>query len=78
MEQADGTSCEVDVDADCTLCFFMELKKDIGWKIHFFKVRLAQEENFPLLRFSFANYATFTLVIREYIIKIKLHLYNLV
>lgn len=39
MEQLDGTSCEVDVDADCTLCFFMELKKDIGWKIHFFKVR---------------------------------------
>jgi len=31
-----GERCEVDVDADCRLCFFAERKTD-GWKTHFFK-----------------------------------------
>lgn len=32
----EGETCEVDVDADCRLCFFVE-KKSNGWKVHFFK-----------------------------------------
>ncbi|GAA6030615.1 hypothetical protein JCM8097_006238 [Rhodosporidiobolus ruineniae] len=32
----EGETCEVDVDADCRLCFFVE-KKENGWKNHFFK-----------------------------------------
>ncbi|GAA5906356.1 hypothetical protein JCM8208_003528 [Rhodotorula glutinis] len=33
----EGETCEVDVDADCRLCFFVEKKADGGWKNHFFK-----------------------------------------
>jgi hypothetical protein len=43
----EGETCEVDVDADCRLCFFVEKKED-GWKNHFFK----GEFLFPSLPFS--------------------------
>ncbi|GAA5831580.1 hypothetical protein JCM11251_000757 [Rhodosporidiobolus azoricus] len=33
----EGETCEVDVDADCRLCFFVEKKEDGSWKNHFFK-----------------------------------------
>ncbi|KPV77923.1 uncharacterized protein RHOBADRAFT_64289 [Rhodotorula graminis WP1] len=33
----EGETCEVDVDADCRLCFFVEKKADGAWKNHFFK-----------------------------------------
>ncbi|BGP20931.1 hypothetical protein JCM10213_000568 [Rhodosporidiobolus nylandii] len=33
----EGETCEVDVDADCRLCFFVEKKADGSWKNHFFK-----------------------------------------
>ncbi|TNY23714.1 hypothetical protein DMC30DRAFT_413840 [Rhodotorula diobovata] len=33
----EGETCEVDVDADCRLCFFVEKKEDGEWKNHFFK-----------------------------------------
>ncbi|KAL8293654.1 hypothetical protein RQP46_000355 [Phenoliferia psychrophenolica] len=32
----EGQTAEVDIDADCRLCFFVEKKPD-GWKTHFFK-----------------------------------------
>lgn len=35
----EGVTAEVDVDADCRLCFFVEKKPD-GWKTHFFKGEL--------------------------------------
>jgi ribosomal protein L31 len=30
----EGETCEVDVDADCRLCFFVEKKEDGSWKTH--------------------------------------------
>ncbi|GAA5851996.1 hypothetical protein JCM8547_000122 [Rhodosporidiobolus lusitaniae] len=33
----EGETCDVDVDADCRLCFFLEKKEDGDWKNHFFK-----------------------------------------
>ncbi|ORY56198.1 catabolic 3-dehydroquinase [Leucosporidium creatinivorum] len=35
--EVEGETCEVDVDADCRLCFFVEKKADGSWKNHFFK-----------------------------------------
>ncbi|GAA5994645.1 uncharacterized protein JCM10292_002187 [Rhodotorula paludigena] len=35
--EKEGETCEVDVDADCRLCFFVEKKADGSWKNHFFK-----------------------------------------
>ncbi|CEQ40662.1 SPOSA6832_02308 [Sporobolomyces salmonicolor] len=37
MPAEGGGDCEVDVDADCRLCFFVEKKADGSWKNHFFK-----------------------------------------
>ncbi|KAK4047082.1 hypothetical protein OIV83_005645 [Microbotryomycetes sp. JL201] len=33
----EGETCQVDVDADCRLCFFVEKKNGTDWKCHFFK-----------------------------------------
>ncbi|KAK4047172.1 hypothetical protein OIO90_006281 [Microbotryomycetes sp. JL221] len=35
--EKEGETCQVDVDADCRLCFFVEKKNDSDWKCHFFK-----------------------------------------
>ncbi|GAA6060256.1 hypothetical protein JCM10212_003496 [Sporobolomyces blumeae] len=38
MPCVDGNGkCEVDIDADCRLCFFLEKDQNGGWKTHFFK-----------------------------------------
>ncbi|KAM0786982.1 hypothetical protein ACM66B_002400 [Microbotryomycetes sp. NB124-2] len=33
----EGETCQVDVDADCRLCFFVDKKNGSDWKCHFFK-----------------------------------------
>ncbi|GAA6018345.1 hypothetical protein JCM11491_005940 [Sporobolomyces phaffii] len=39
MPCVDGSRelCEVDIDADCRLCFFLEKNNEGSWKTHFFK-----------------------------------------
>lgn len=52
MKTAGGEPCEVDVDADCTLCFFVEKKpSDDGvgeWKAHFFKGFYTKDKMSPV------------------------------
>lgn len=50
MKTDDGVDCEVDVDADCRLCFFVQRDSKGEWKTHFFK-----GEALPLLATEEAN-----------------------
>ncbi|GJN89459.1 hypothetical protein Rhopal_002445-T1 [Rhodotorula paludigena] len=46
--EKEGETCEVDVDADCRLCFFVEKKADGSWKNHFFKAFYEKDKATPV------------------------------
>lgn len=43
----EGEKCEVDIEADCRLCFFME-KHNGEWKNHFFKGFYEKDKAIPV------------------------------
>ncbi|GAA5941612.1 uncharacterized protein JCM15063_001636 [Sporobolomyces koalae] len=42
------TPCEVDIDADCRLCFFLEKDEHGAWKTHFFKGIYERDRPHPI------------------------------
>ena len=48
MKTDSGEDCEVDVDADCRLCFFVARNSDGEWKTHFFKGFYEKDKMIPV------------------------------
>ncbi|KAJ8293391.1 Pea pathogenicity protein 2 [Rhodotorula toruloides] len=46
--ETEGETCEVDVEADCRLCFFVEKKANGEWKNHFFKGFYEKDRAIPV------------------------------
>ncbi|BGP00299.1 pathogenesis associated protein pep2 [Rhodotorula toruloides] len=46
--ETEGETCEVDVEADCRLCFFVEKKANGDWKNHFFKGFYEKDRAIPV------------------------------
>lgn len=44
----EGEKCEVDIEADCRLCFFMEKNANGEWKNHFFKGFYEKDKAIPV------------------------------
>lgn len=43
-----GETCEVDIEADCRLCFFVEKNSQGEWKNHFFKGFYEKDKAIPV------------------------------
>lgn len=47
MKTEDGSDCQVDIEADCRLCFFLQ-KYNGEWKNHFFKGFYEKDKAIPV------------------------------
>ncbi|GAA5906842.1 uncharacterized protein JCM6883_005705 [Sporobolomyces salmoneus] len=48
IDGKEGEVCEVDIDADCRLCFFLEKNEKGEWKNHFFKGIYERDRPHPI------------------------------